>query len=42
MFNQVAVFESPRAMRGEDNWGTPDELDAAFDGTASIFNRACP
>ena len=30
MFNQVAVFESPKAMPGEDHWGTPDELDAAF------------
>ena len=32
MFNQVAVFESPKALAGEDDWGTPDELDAAFDG----------
>ena len=30
MFNQVAVFESPKAMPGEDHWSTPDELDAAF------------
>ena len=30
MFNQVAVFESPRAVAGQADWGTPDELDAAF------------
>jgi len=30
MFNQVAVFESARAKAGEEDWGTPDELDAAF------------
>ena len=30
MFNQVAVFESPRGVAGEENWGAPDELDAAF------------
>jgi 2-polyprenyl-6-methoxyphenol hydroxylase-like FAD-dependent oxidoreductase len=35
MFNQVAVFESARARAGQPNWGTPDELDAAFE-------RACP
>ena len=29
MFNQVAVFESPKAKAGEEDWGTPDELDAA-------------
>ena len=33
MFNQVAV--SPKALAGEDDWGTPDELDAAFEGTCS-------
>jgi 2-polyprenyl-6-methoxyphenol hydroxylase-like FAD-dependent oxidoreductase len=30
MFNQVAVFRSPKALAGEEDWGTPDELDAAF------------
>ncbi|MGH3253245.1 MAG: FAD-dependent oxidoreductase [Trebonia sp.] len=30
LFNQVAVFESPRGRAREDDWGTPDELDAAF------------
>ena len=33
MFNQVAVFESAKALAGRDDWGTPDELDAAFAGT---------
>ena len=28
MLNQVAVFESPKACAGEEDWGTPDELDA--------------
>ncbi len=30
MFNQVAVFESPKALAGITDWGTPDEMDAAF------------
>ncbi|MBC9731606.1 FAD-dependent oxidoreductase [Nocardioides marmotae] len=33
MFNQVAVFESPAALAGDEDWGTPDELDAAFADT---------
>lgn len=32
MLNQVAVFESPRALAGEDTWGTADEMDDAFAG----------
>ncbi|MEU3711189.1 FAD-dependent monooxygenase [Streptomyces catenulae] len=35
MFNQVAVFESPKALAGEADWGTPDELDAAFAETCA-------
>jgi salicylate hydroxylase len=30
LFNQVAVFESARALAGDPEWGAPDELDAAF------------
>jgi salicylate hydroxylase len=30
LFNQVAVFRSARYRPGTDDWGTPDELDAAF------------
>ncbi|GAA5153724.1 3-hydroxybenzoate 6-hydroxylase [Pseudonocardia eucalypti] len=33
MLNQVAVFRSPKALAGEAEWGTPDELDAAFSHT---------
>jgi 2-polyprenyl-6-methoxyphenol hydroxylase-like FAD-dependent oxidoreductase len=42
MFNQVAVFESPKALAGEDDWGTPDELDAAFTGTCEQVRRGIP
>lgn len=31
VLNQVAVFESPAFVRGEDEFGGVDELDAAFD-----------
>jgi len=42
MFNQVAVFESPKALAGEDDWGTPDELDRAFDGTCPQIRMGLP
>jgi salicylate hydroxylase len=42
MFNQVAVFESPKAKAGLDDWGTPDELDAAFEGTAAQVRESIP
>ena len=42
MFNQVAVFESPNALRGEDDWGTPDEMDAAFAGTCEAVQKGLP
>jgi 2-polyprenyl-6-methoxyphenol hydroxylase-like FAD-dependent oxidoreductase len=42
MFNQVAVFESARARAGEDDWGTPDELDAAFAHTTENVKRGLP
>jgi 3-hydroxybenzoate 6-monooxygenase len=42
MFNQVAVFESPKAIAGEDDWGTPDELDAAFEGTCTQVQQGLP
>jgi salicylate hydroxylase len=35
MFNQVAVFRSAAAERGDAEWGTPQELDAAFDGACA-------
>jgi 2-polyprenyl-6-methoxyphenol hydroxylase-like FAD-dependent oxidoreductase len=49
MYNQVAVFRSQAYLRGEVDWGGPDELTAAFAGcsehvrmslsTLSIDNR---
>jgi 3-hydroxybenzoate 6-monooxygenase len=42
MFNQVAVFRSSRALAGEEDWGTPDELDAAFAGTCDTVRNALP
>ena len=42
MFNQVAVFESPRARAGLDDWGTPDELDAAFEATCDQVQQGLP
>lgn len=33
MFNQVAVFLSRKALAEEEDWGTPDEMDAAFEGS---------
>ncbi len=42
MFNQVAVFESPAALAGEEDWGTPDELDAAFVETCDPVRTGIP
>ena len=42
ILNQVAVFESPRARAGQEDWGTPDELDAAFDGTCDTVRQGIP
>ncbi|HET8601803.1 MAG TPA: FAD-dependent oxidoreductase [Segeticoccus sp.] len=42
MFNQVAVFESPKARAGEEDWGTPDELDAAFEGSCDSVQAGLP
>jgi 2-polyprenyl-6-methoxyphenol hydroxylase-like FAD-dependent oxidoreductase len=42
MFNQVAVFESPKALAGEEDWGTPDELDAAFEGLCEPIQTGLP
>ncbi|QJY47402.1 FAD-dependent monooxygenase [Pseudonocardia broussonetiae] len=42
VFNQVAVFHSPGAQAGEAEWGTPDELDAAFAGTCATVRAALP
>ncbi len=42
MFNQVAVFRSPSAVRGEPTSGTPEELAAAFAGMCDEVRRALP
>ncbi|MGY1691945.1 FAD-dependent oxidoreductase [Geodermatophilus sp. SYSU D01105] len=42
MFNQVAVFQSPKALAGEEDWGTPNELDAAFAGTCDPVRAGLP
>ena len=42
MFNQVAVFRSPKALAGEEDWGTPDELDAAFTGSCDQVLAGLP
>ncbi|MFF5988191.1 FAD-dependent monooxygenase [Prauserella flavalba] len=39
MLNTVAVFASPAYARGEEEWGGPGELDAAFDGTCPAVQR---
>lgn len=42
MLNQVAVFQSPKALAGEEDWGTPDELDAAFAATCPDVRAGIP
>jgi salicylate hydroxylase len=42
MYNQVAVFRSERFLAGEDEWGTPDELDEAFSVTCEAVQKALP
>ncbi|MGI5289051.1 FAD-dependent oxidoreductase [Nonomuraea polychroma] len=42
MFNQVAVFESPKALAGEEDWGTPDELDGAFAAACDQVRAGLP
>ncbi|WP_036505681.1 FAD-dependent oxidoreductase [Nocardia aobensis] len=42
LLNQVAVFESPKALAGLADWGTPDELDDAFAGTCAFVRERLP
>lgn len=42
MFNQVAVFKSPKAEAGLEDWGTPDELDTAFTMTCDQVKQGIP
>jgi salicylate hydroxylase len=39
MLNQVAVFESPGYLRGEQQWGGPQELDEAFAHCDEVVRR---
>ncbi|MET7991032.1 FAD-dependent monooxygenase [Amycolatopsis sp. NPDC005232] len=42
MLNTVAVFRSPKALAGEEDWGTPDELDTAFAATCEPVRAGLP
>lgn len=42
VLNQVAVFRSPGALAGREDWGTPDELDDAFAATCPTVRAALP
>ncbi|MEU6320706.1 FAD-dependent oxidoreductase [Streptomyces sp. NPDC047009] len=42
LLNQVAVFESPKALADQEDWGTPDELDAAFAKTCDFVQDGLP
>jgi 3-hydroxybenzoate 6-monooxygenase len=42
MYNQVAVFRSPGYAAGEENWGAPHELEAAFARTCEQVRTALP
>lgn len=40
VLNQMAIFASPTAFDGEEEWGTPNELTAAFAETTEPIRRA--
>ncbi len=42
LLNQVAVFESPKALAGQEDWGTPDELDTAFAKAGGLVQDGLP
>lgn len=42
MYNQVAVFRSPRYQAGHEDWGGPEELAEAFSGTCAHVRAALP
>jgi len=42
VFNQVAVFRSARADAGEEDWGTPEELDATYADKCAAIRTALP
>ncbi|MGH3343240.1 MAG: FAD-dependent monooxygenase [Carbonactinosporaceae bacterium] len=42
LYNQVAVFRSPRYTAGYQDWGTPEELDEVFSVTCEHVRAAVP
>lgn len=40
LYNQAATFLSRRYLAGEEEWGTSEELDAAFEGCAPIVRQS--
>lgn len=40
IYNQVAVFRSDRYAAGDEEWGTPDELDRAYAGACDHVRTA--
>jgi salicylate hydroxylase len=42
MLNQVAVFQSPKALAGEEEWGTPDEMEAGFTRACAQVKEGLP
>ena len=40
LYNQVAVFKSPRYRVDSDDWGTPEEMDAHFGTGAELVRSA--
>jgi 2-polyprenyl-6-methoxyphenol hydroxylase-like FAD-dependent oxidoreductase len=40
LFNQVAVFKSQKSLAGEEEWGTPEELDEAFGKCCDLVKTA--
>ncbi len=42
LFNQVAVFRSQRYADGEEDWGTPEELDAMYADMVEPVRTAVP
>lgn len=42
LYNQVAVFRSPGFVSGDPGWGSPEELDAAFQSMCPAVRQALP
>jgi salicylate hydroxylase len=40
LYNQVAVFRSSRFKPGSDDWGSPEEMDAAFACTCAFVRQS--